>query len=252
LTVEAPAEVEVSKEIEQKLATQLETDAAVPDPSPADQGEDAIEAEPTPKDPGEDDQETGTEETEAAVDADASEGQSAADDAMPQDSSSTSELDLSEVGQGELFEVATSEAVLEEIKEQKVVPKVEKVQVAANKTSLEDLVKVSDAEIANLAEQTVRIVVDEGLSVEVTVGEDGVDVLLEGNRSSLVGLKDTEAEIERSLRDAGHHLSSFTERDRDTGEQRRHENQRRSRFAKQVDPKSLRRVRRGTYVNTVA
>jgi hypothetical protein len=251
LTVEAPAEVDVSKEIEQKLATQLEADAAGPDPSPADQGEDAIEAAPTSQDAAEDDQETGTEETEAAVDADASEGQSASDDAMPQDSS-TSELDLSEVGQGELFEVATSEAMLEEIKEQKVAPKVEKVQVAANKTSLEDLVKVSDAEIANLAEQTVRVVVDEGLSVEVTVGEDGVDVLLEGNRSSLVGLKDTEAEIERSLRDAGHHLSSFTERDRDTGEQRRHENQRRSRFAKQVDPKSLRRVRRGTYVNTVA
>ena len=150
------------------------------------------------------------------------------------------------------FEAVAAELTTEPSKAPKEVAKSAPVDAPAREIPLEELVDVSDAELAELAEQTVRVEVDQDMAVEVTMTDDGVDVVLDGNRSTLNTMKGAESEMERALRDSGHELSSFSERDRETGEQKRRMNQRRGRFSKQVDPEGLKTVRRGTYVNTVA
>jgi hypothetical protein len=242
-----------------EVAPDLELDTP-PTPEAEGQGEselvpeledEALEMGPARQDVGESIQKEERIQADDAVDTDPSDGQSAAEDAPPQEQF-TGESELADNLQGEGFDLAGGEANLDEVKETKVSSRPGKVDVSTPEPSLEERVAVGEAELSALGEQTVRVEVDDGLSVEVTVGEEGIDVLVDGDRSSLDDLDDVEAELKRSLEEDGHHMASFTERDRDTGEQRRHENKRQNRFSKQADPTTLLRVRRGTYVNTVA
>jgi hypothetical protein len=210
-----------------------------------------------PRDPaGLNSEEIAVQDAEESAEAELAEVEMLADDSteqsyQDQDSKEESWDELS-TDQAVNLEPVIAETISEPIKSVREVRKTPVANAPSGEIPLEELVDISEAELADLAEQSVRVEIDQDLAVEVAMTEKGVEITLDGNRSSLNSLKGSEAEMERALRDSGHDMSSFSERDRDSGAEKRRENSSRSRFAKRVDPKSLVQVRRGTYINTVA
>ena len=152
--------------------------------------------------------------------------------------------------QADALEAADNDGVKETAKadEKKIAEKTIEAQV-----ELEEFEEnPADARVELSDQRTVRVVVDEDLSVEVSQDGEAVDVLVEGAQDVTNELRDAAPEIADSLDEAGYNLRDFTTRDErgaeshSTGTEKSESNREAAEDAAQTV------VNRGQSVNVVA
>jgi hypothetical protein len=122
------------------------------------------------------------------------------------------------MAQAESLDAVDADAAAEVSKDEKKA--VEKVQAAP--FELEEFEEnPADARVELSDQRTVRVVVDQDLSVEVSQDGDAVDVLVEGAQDITNEMRDAAPEIAESLDDSGLHLRDFSTREE--GKQTSHE-----------------------------
>ena len=113
--------------------------------------------------------------------------------------------------QADSIEAADNDGVKENAKadEKKIAERSFEAQVEAD--DVEE--NPADARVELSDQRTVRVVIDEELSVEVSQEGDAVDVLVEGAQDVTQDIREAAPEIADSLDEAGYQLRDFTTRD---------------------------------------
>jgi hypothetical protein len=101
-------------------------------------------------------------------------------------------------------------------------------------------------------ERAIRVEVDSELAIEVAVGPEGVEVLVDGTTKALESLEDLDTELDRALREGGGDLHSFQQRERRPNDAKRGAWQTWAPGAQQELDKDSPAVNRGRIINAVA
>ena len=102
-------------------------------------------------------------------------------------------------------------------------------------------------------ERALRIEIDADLAMEVQLGEEGVEVLIEGTPKALEPLEDLDNDLRETFRDSGTDLYEFTKREREENpEQKRAYNNTWNGHEAGQDSNDQTSAKRGSVINAVA